>query len=73
MRIFHLPSFITKKFTGLTDSQLHYNIFVLRQRKKTVAKTGKTVAKRYKNGFQAVLYRGVVLGFRNGFCTKRNA
>jgi hypothetical protein len=32
----------------------------------------KTVAIGYENGFQAVLYRGVVLAFRNGFLFKGN-
>jgi hypothetical protein len=50
-----------------SSSNKHYNIFILQERQKTVAKTEKTVAKGYKNGFQAVVYRGVVLGFRNGF------
>jgi hypothetical protein len=57
-----------KKITKFKQNlKYHYNIFILQQRQKIVAKTEKTVAKGYKNGFQAVVYRGVVLGFRNGF------
>jgi hypothetical protein len=35
---------------------IHYNIFVLPPRQKSVAKGQKTVAKGYENGFQAVLH-----------------
>jgi len=51
----------------MDGDKLHYNIFILRQRQKTVADIVKTVLVGYQNGFLGVANRGVVLSFQNAF------
>jgi len=74
-----LPTFFTNntgaphgETLGLTNflSSKHYNIFILRQRPKRVAKCRKTVVVVYQNALSSVANGGVVLSLHNGFLQK---